>query len=65
MIFLYIFFNYFVSQAEYFKTFKQEPMNAATFDQFGVAKVWPKLEIIYVITRSNQVNAFWLRGYVS
>ena len=56
MIFFAKFFFYFVGQTESFELFKQEAMYITTFDQLGIAKFFPKQEIIDVITKSKETN---------
>ena len=36
-------------------------MYVVMFDQLGVAKFWPKQEIIYVITKSKEANGLCIK----
>ena len=55
------FLIYFVGKTESFRIFKQEAMYVATFDQHGIAKFFPKQEIIDVITKSKETNELWIK----
>ena len=64
MIFFVIFFIYSVGQTESIKTFKQEAMYAAMFDQLRVATFCPKQEIVFIIKKSK-ANELWIKGCIT
>ena len=45
--------------------FKQEAVHITTFDQFGIAKFYPKQEIIDVITKSKETNELWIKSCIT